>query len=137
MPDETCPICRRPFGDEVRHHHGVFTMATPPGPPPPPGSFPRASWDDPKWRLATHNSWGNASGYPGPYHCVDCGVWWAGFEHRCHAPVLKYDTDISTVRCTCPPDRGDNFLGTCPIHDVQSTNTLAHQLTSIGVEPER
>ena len=29
-----------------------------------------------------------------------------------------------TVRCTCPPNRGDNYAGNCPIHDVQTTYTL-------------
>lgn len=62
-----------------------------------------------------------------PWKCPDCGVWWAGLEHRC-APVqtgtrpptrpFTITTDSFTVRCTCPPDRGDNYHGTCLLHDV-------------------
>jgi hypothetical protein len=70
-----------------------------------------------------------------PWKCPECGVWWAGLEHRC-APVvtstdvpkwpaypLPYDTVTTTVRCTCPPNRGDNYYGTCPIHDVHVSFT--------------
>lgn len=72
--------------------------------------------------------------FPGPFKCRDCGVWWAGFEHRCQQPVIPGHVptitvgDASwapdfTVRCTCPPDRGDNYAGNCPIHDVQTSYT--------------
>lgn len=30
----------------------------------------------------------------------------------------------TTVRCTCPPNRGDNYAGNCPIHDVHTTYTV-------------
>jgi hypothetical protein len=74
----------------------------------------------------------------GPFKCQDCGIWWAGFEHRCqlvlpstiawrdNAPVVTIHSPITqsiTMRCTCPPERGDNYLGSCPIHDVQVTLT--------------
>ena len=67
----------------------------------------------------------------GPYKCPDCGIWWAGLEHRCkwwdlHPPAVTttnppFETSTFTVRCTCPPNRGDNYYGTCPIHDVSAT----------------
>jgi hypothetical protein len=70
------------------------------------------------------------SDFPGPFKCKDCGVWWAGFEHRCVWTVNLSSTfaagDVKpdfTVRCTCPPDRGDNYAGNCPIHDVQTSYT--------------
>ena len=67
----------------------------------------------------------------GPFKCPDCGIWWAGFEHRCRWEMslpaittnLPFDTTTTTVRCTCPPNRGDNYLGRCLIHDVQVTYT--------------
>lgn len=66
----------------------------------------------------------------GPFKCPDCGTWWAGFEHRCRqaAPATTtvttgpITTDF-TVRCTCPPNRGPLYKGTCPIHDIQVTYT--------------
>ncbi len=69
----------------------------------------------------------------GPFKCPDCGIWWAGLEHRCkwydlHPPATTDTKPWSgdfTVRCTCPPDRGDNYLGTCPIHDVTVTYTVS------------
>lgn len=72
----------------------------------------------------------------GPFKCPDCGVWWAGLEHRCRpaetwtgtgvAPLIWQSPDTvttTTVRCTCPPNRGDNYAGNCPIHDVMVTYT--------------
>jgi hypothetical protein len=68
--------------------------------------------------------------------CPDCGTWWQGNEHRCPVnttgtstapmevpwrwtPYVKPPlTGDATVRCTCPPSRGDNYLGMCPVHDV-------------------
>jgi len=66
-----------------------------------------------------------ARGALGPFKCPDCGLWWAGFAHRCAPLVTQTDTNTTTttVRCTCPPNRGDHFLGHCPIHDVQVTYT--------------
>lgn len=63
----------------------------------------------------------------GPFKCPDCGTWWTG-EHRCPPPVVQPPAPATggyTVRCTCPPDRGGNYVGTCPIHDVQVTVTGA------------
>jgi hypothetical protein len=66
----------------------------------------------------------------GPFKCPDCGVWWAGFEHRCRTtesrtittgPFIR--TNTFEVRCICPKDRGDNYSGTCPVHDIQVTYT--------------
>ena len=28
----------------------------------------------------------------GPFKCTDCGVWWAGFEHRCRGMAV-YTSD--------------------------------------------
>jgi len=68
-----------------------------------------------------------------PWKCLDCGTWWSGLEHRCpptststgpsqhYIPPQPYIPQTSgfTVRCTCPLNRGDNYSGYCPIHDVQ------------------
>lgn len=37
----------------------------------------------------------------GPFKCPDCGVWWAGFEHRCRMPVA------TTGTITIQPDMRD------------------------------
>jgi hypothetical protein len=69
----------------------------------------------------------SGSGYPGPFKCPDCGTWWAGFSHRCPPPTIKLTgtwVPSTTVVCTCPPNRGDNFAGTCPIHDAHTTYTF-------------
>jgi len=62
----------------------------------------------------------------GPFKCPDCGIWWTGLEHRCRPSEIHTDTHPPFIRptrtyCTCPPNRGDNYLGTCPIHDVLTT----------------
>lgn len=73
----------------------------------------------------------------GPFKCPECGIWWAGFEHRCALPLpatvtvgvpyvqpwINEGTSTTTVVCTCPLNRGDNYLGHCPIHDVHVTYT--------------
>ena len=67
-----------------------------------------------------------------PWKCPDCGVWWAGLEHRCQpagtgAPTWPYQpigigtVSTTTPRCTCPEKRGNNYTGYCPIHDVTVT----------------
>lgn len=71
----------------------------------------------------------------GPFKCPECGVWWAGLEHRCAAVQTATDVgnDLSlgsyTIRCTCPtwtPEQANrNYVGTCPIHDVHFTNLIA------------
>ncbi len=30
----------------------------------------------------------------------------------------------NALRCTCPPDRGDLYVGNCPVHDAQTTLTV-------------
>lgn len=58
----------------------------------------------------------------GPFKCPECGAWWAGGEHRCPPSWWReLGTAQVTVRCTCPPNRGDNYFGTCPVHDVRIT----------------
>jgi hypothetical protein len=69
--------------------------------------------------------------------CPDCGTWWQGMEHRCPVnttgtstapmevpwrwtPFVQPPLTVSQV-CTCPPNRGDNYLGSCPIHDIKVT----------------
>ena len=42
---------------------------------------------------------------------------------RPYYPTVTVSTIGHTVRCSCPPDRGDNYAGTCPIHDVTMTYT--------------
>jgi hypothetical protein len=70
----------------------------------------------------------------GPFKCPDCGIWWAGFEHRC-APAVSTTGSVTieprrvTVTpylvCTCgniPPNYvGDWF---CPVHSPQWTATV-------------
>ncbi len=69
----------------------------------------------------------------GPFKCPDCGVWWAGFEHRC-APVQTatgtsgYVTVSDTATCTCHPkiDWSKTYIGDapqCPVHSPQWTTT--------------
>lgn len=78
--------------------------------------------------------------HPGPFKCPDCLIWWAGYEHRCQIDLtraigggttiptwptpIQVGTGESTVRCTCPPERGDSYAGTCLIHDVHTTYTV-------------
>jgi hypothetical protein len=33
----------------------------------------------------------------GPYKCPDCGVWWAGLEHRCARPFPDVDTAVPWI----------------------------------------
>ena len=72
-----------------------------------------------------------------PWKCEDCGTWWSGLEHRCQptvdstgtgAPFVPFDwPTIARIggttygACTCPLNRGDNYTGFCPIHDVRVT----------------
>ncbi len=51
----------------------------------------------------------------GPFKCPDCGVWWAGFEHRCpdvytapntNAPMwTSHCHGCMTAWCSCGNDR--------------------------------
>lgn len=71
-----------------------------------------------------------------PFKCPECGIWWAGLEHRCGPTATTTDgiriwptpdsfgTGGTTVHCTCPPMRVDGtvgYVGTCLVHDVQVT----------------
>ena len=38
----------------------------------------------------------------GPFKCPDCGVWWAGFEHRCAPLVDSTGTNIVIIPYTPP-----------------------------------
>lgn len=31
----------------------------------------------------------------GPYKCPDCGIWWAGFEHRCQPSATTTGTHMT------------------------------------------
>jgi hypothetical protein len=33
----------------------------------------------------------------GPFKCPECGVWWAGFEHRCERPLTATGTNEPLV----------------------------------------
>lgn len=67
----------------------------------------------------------------GPFKCPDCGVWWAGVEHRCAwwertttttTTEEPLTTNSFTVRCSCSFDakgRRVQATASCPIHDVQ------------------
>jgi hypothetical protein len=67
------------------------------------------------------------NGYPGPFKCPDCGVWWAGFEHRCRAPisvsVVNNDPVTYTVKCICDQKGKTTPEITCPVHDILITYT--------------
>ncbi len=41
-----------------------------------------------------------------------------------YVPWVPNTVGANTARCTCPTNRGDNYFGTCPIHDVQITYTV-------------
>lgn len=66
----------------------------------------------------------------GPFKCPDCGVWWAGFEHRCRIETITISSPPVdfTVRCTCPP-APPNYVGDwfpdpyCPVHRYGWTYT--------------
>ena len=73
------------------------------------------------------------TGYPGPFKCPDCGVWWAGFTHKCPLVFQSPTVVTSTVRCTCGVDDQGNRIpltSPCPVHDVQMTYTYGG-----GMEP--
>lgn len=68
---------------------------------------------------------------PEPFKCPDCGTWWAGTEHRCRTEIrldwVPPNPGTFTVHCTCPPERftvpNQNWVGTCPLHDTQTSYT--------------
>lgn len=35
----------------------------------------------------------------GPYKCPDCGVWWAGFGHRCAPVITQNGTKVTIGHC--------------------------------------
>lgn len=65
----------------------------------------------------------------GPYKCPECGIWWAGLEHRCQpaqfatssTPELK----TYTYTCSCVYNwRGIRTNpGACPAHDGRTFNS--------------
>lgn len=70
----------------------------------------------------------------GPFKCPECGIWWAGFEHRCRQPVAVPSTTPTIAPtpwrvqeylvCTCP-SMPPNYVGDwfCPLHNVQITSS--------------
>jgi hypothetical protein len=65
----------------------------------------------------------------GPFKCPDCGVWWAGVEHRCVPSFTTTSPAVfptiwtgQTAICTCaqiPPNYvGDWF---CQVHHTTIT----------------
>jgi hypothetical protein len=40
----------------------------------------------------------------GPHKCPDCGVWWAGFEHRCQLGSVTGTTTTTTTTTTATAD---------------------------------
>ena len=68
----------------------------------------------------------------GPFKCPDCGVWWAGFEHRCSptrdatdsrpwTPTTMPEPYVVTVsnECTCHlKGRTVPESVWCRIHDI-------------------
>jgi hypothetical protein len=70
----------------------------------------------------------------GPYKCPDCGIWWAGFEHRCQplgtstgTTIREYLPDGTYVVCTCAGRSQDSItVRPCLVHDVPTTFTTWH-----------
>jgi hypothetical protein len=55
-----------------------------------------------------------SGGYPGPFKCPDCDVWWAGFTHQCKVEIQAPDkTNSYTDECICPEYAQDIA---CPVH---------------------
>lgn len=48
----------------------------------------------------------------GPYKCPDCGIWWAGFEHRCRV-MPDTNTTNSPPYITYIPTRANPFCSIC------------------------
>jgi hypothetical protein len=67
----------------------------------------------------------------GPYKCPDCGVWWAGPEHRCPPSTTTTGANITitpAAGCTCHPviDWSKVYIGDpppCPVHNYPTTIT--------------
>jgi len=66
----------------------------------------------------------------GPFKCPDCGIWWAGFEHRCQVQSVDTVTvspppnGTYTASCTCSFDamgRRISSTALCMVHDVRVT----------------
>jgi hypothetical protein len=81
-----------------------------------------------------------------PWNCPECGVWWAGLEHRCRPAEVGTGTDPFKPYIPAPPyippASGGTYTLTCScglkgmsvpetvfclIHDVQVT--LTHPLS--------
>jgi hypothetical protein len=70
----------------------------------------------------------------GPFKCPDCGVWWAGFEHRCPPTATTTGGNVTvndTVVCTCPKpiDWSKTWIGDpppCPVHRYPTTITYGN-----------
>lgn len=65
-----------------------------------------------------------------PWKCVECGVWWAGLEHRCQptSTTTGAATVSAPVACTCPEpiDWSKTYIGDpppCPVHNIPVTIT--------------
>jgi hypothetical protein len=61
-----------------------------------------------------------------PWKCPDCGVWWAGLEHRCQPTVTTGGVTYATWVCNCTyDDHGLRIKQTawCPVHDQSVTYT--------------
>lgn len=64
----------------------------------------------------------------GPFKCPDCGIWWAGLEHRCQ-PIQTATGTIAVQPpkvCTCPQpiDWSHTYIGDplpCPVHGGGTT----------------
>ena len=47
----------------------------------------------------------------GPFKCPDCGVWWAGFEHRCRTDPEQMRTSDGTGPVIVYPYVGPSVTG--------------------------
>lgn len=88
----------------------------------------------------------------GPFKCPDCGVWWAGFEHRCapattgtaawppNVPTWPYPgTNSISTGCRCPRDSlGNRACGSnvaCPC--VTCHASVLYEITGSTVSSYR
>ena len=69
---------------------------------------------------------------PSKLKCPDCGIWWAGLEHRCQPAQTTTGTVPPVVisdpkGCTCPRYQPPYTIGDpppCPVHNPPNTSSV-------------
>jgi hypothetical protein len=59
----------------------------------------------------------------GPFKCPECGVWWAGFEHRCRSVPTTGPVTIFPGAADDPPFRPGSssvapWCGICRVYHI-------------------